>query len=276
MTDISSDYQYGYSSRELKRLGEQYLVWSKENLSFLKKAGFSKNQTIVDLGCGPGFTTLDLARIVGPEGKVIAVDRDGERSLSLLEEQARTAGLTNIETHTCDLLEFKLPPQSVDGIYGRWVLMYIPEDSVKDIVARAVSWLRPGGVCALAEFCNFLHIHIHPPSKYLRDVAKALMKNVIDKRGCNPEIGILLPQYLEEAGLNTEISVVTKVVKSTSPDWIWPDRLFRDIMPDLVKKEYLADITMKGFLQDWEKCSNNPQSIFFGSPVMETIGRQKK
>ena len=102
----------------------------------LKRAGFSRNQTIIDLGCGPGFTTLDLADIVGPYGKVIAVDRDGEFSLPLLEEQARVAGHTNIEIHACELAELEIPPESVDGIYGRWVLMYLPEDSVKDLVGR--------------------------------------------------------------------------------------------------------------------------------------------
>jgi len=275
MTDIPrDDYQYGYSSRELKRLGEQYLVWSKENLSFLKRAGFSRNQTIVDLGCGPGFTTLDLAGVVGPYGKVIALDRDDEHSLPLLEEQARTAGLTNIEIHACELAEIELAPESVDGIYGRWVLMYLPEDSVKDLVGRMVSWLRPGGVIALAEFCNFLNIHIHPPTEYLMDVAKALMRNVSGERGCNPEIGTLLPRLIQKAGLKTEINVVTKVVQSGTAEWIWPDELFTDVMPDLVKKGFLSKASMEGFLQDWEKHSNNPEAIFFGSPVMETIGRR--
>jgi ubiquinone/menaquinone biosynthesis C-methylase UbiE len=274
MTDISSNnYQHGYSSRELKRLGEQYQVWSKENLSFLKRAGFTTNQTVVDLGCGPGFTTLDLARIVGSGGKVIAVDRDGEYSLPLLEEQARTAGLTNIEIHACELAELELSPESVDGIYGRWVLMYLPEDHVKDIIFRMVSWLRPGGVCALAEFCNFLNIQIHPPTQYLMDVAKALMRNVSDERGCNPEIGTMLPCLIRKAGLKTEINVVTKVVQSGTAEWIWPDRLFRDVMPDLVGKGFLSKVAMEGFLQDWEKRSNNPEALFFGSPVMETIGR---
>jgi len=269
------DYQYGYSARELKRLGEQYLVWSEENLSFLKRAGFSRNQTIVDLGCGPGFTTIDLAGAVGPYGKVIAVDRDDEFSLPLLEKQARAAGHINIEIHACELAELELPPESVDGIYGRWVLMYLPEDSVKDLVGRMVSWLRPGGVCALVEFCNFLNIHIHPPSEYLMDVAKALMRNVSDERGCNPEIGTLLPGLIKKAGLQTEINVVTKVVQSGTAEWIWPDKLFRDIMPDLVEKGFLSKAAMEGFLQDWEKRSNDPGTIFFGSPVMETIGRRE-
>lgn len=276
MTDISgNDYQYGYSSRELKRLGEQYLVWSKENLSFLQRADFSRNQTILDLGCGPGFTTLELARIAGSGGKVIAVDKDGDKSLPLLEEQARIAGLTNIEIRACDLAELELSPSSLGGIYGRWVLMYIPEDRVKDLVVRMASWLRPGGVCALAEFCNFLNIYIHPPSEYLMDVAKALMRNVSDERGCNPEIGTLLPRLMQKAGLKTEINVVTKVVQSGTAEWVWPDKLFRDVMPDLVGKGFLSKAAMEGFLQDWEKRSNNPEAIFFGSPVMETIGRRE-
>ena len=61
--------------------------------------------TLVDLGCGPGHTTVALAQLVGPEGQVIAVDRDGERSLPLLKERAVAAGFSNIETPACNCLK---------------------------------------------------------------------------------------------------------------------------------------------------------------------------
>ena len=132
----------------------------------------------MDIGCGPGYTTLDLARVVGPKGRVIGVDLDGERSLPMLKAKAATAGLSNIETRTCELETFDLPEESVDGVYGRWVLMYLPETTVKALIDRMAKWLRPGGACALSEFCNYRHIHIHPPSVHLPAVAEALIRAV--------------------------------------------------------------------------------------------------
>ena len=55
--------------------------------------------TVVDLGCGPGYYTLPLARMVGDEGRVIAVDVQQEM-LSTLRERAEEAGLANrIQPH---------------------------------------------------------------------------------------------------------------------------------------------------------------------------------
>jgi ubiquinone/menaquinone biosynthesis C-methylase UbiE len=174
----ASQYRFGYRHEEIERLRYQHHVWAKENHQLISRAGFSTGETVVDLGCGPGYTTLDLAQIVGPEGKVIAVDRDEERSLQLLKAQAGAAGLYNIETRAADLETFDLQKESVDGVYGRWVLMYLPEAAVKPLIGRIANWLRPGGVCALAEFCNYRHIHIHPKSKYVCEIAAALFRAV--------------------------------------------------------------------------------------------------
>jgi ubiquinone/menaquinone biosynthesis C-methylase UbiE len=271
---VNGKYRFGYSREEMERLENQHHVWAEENRRFVTRAGFGEGATVVDLGCGPGFTTMDLARAVGPEGRVIAVDRDGERSLPLLEERAGASGFTNIETRATELESLNLPEASVDGVYGRWVLMYLPERSAEALVASVARWLRPGGVCALAEFCNYRHIHIHPPSVHLPAIADALMRAVRGTRGCNPEIGNALPGLLNRAGLEVTINVVTKAVRATTPEWSWPDALFREHVQGLVDEGYLARDTQDAFFADWNKRSREPDAVFFASPVMEVVGRR--
>jgi len=273
-TNETDEYRFGYTHKEIERLRYQHQVWAKENQRFLSLAGFNKGATLVDLGCGPGYTTLDLAQIVGPAGKVIAVDRDGERSLPLLKVQAEAVGLFNIETRATSLETFDLQEGSVDGVYGRWVLMYLPEVMVKSLISRMVKWLRPGGVCALAEFCNYRHIHIHPKSQCLPEIAEALIRAVTGERGCNPEIGNHLPGLLSAAGLDVEINVTVKAVRATTPEWLWPDALFRNHLPALVQEGFLASNIYDDFLAEWEVRSKDPDAIFFGSPMMEVIGRR--
>lgn len=269
----TDEYRFGYTHEELERLRYQHHVWAKENQQFISRAGFSKGATLVDLGCGPGYTTIDLAQIVGPGGKVIAVDRDGERSLPLLNAQAEDIGLFNIETRAANLEVFDLQEGCADGVYGRWVLMYLPEKTVKSLIDRMTKWLRPGGVCALTEICNYRHIHIHPKSKYLPEIAETLIQAVTGKRACNPEIGNDLPGLLHSAGLDVEINVIAKAVRATTPEWLWPDALFRNHLPALVKEGYLAQSVFDDFLAEWEARSKEPDAIFFGSPMMEVVGR---
>jgi ubiquinone/menaquinone biosynthesis C-methylase UbiE len=273
-TDKTDEYRFGYTHEEMERLEYQHHVWAEENQRFISRAGFSTGATLVDLGCGPGYTTLDLAHIVGSEGKVIAVDRDGECSLPLLKAQAEAAGFFNIETRAADLETFDLQEGSVDGVYGRWVLMCLPEATVKPLISRIAKWLRPGGVCAFTEFCNFRHIHIHPKSKYLPQIAEALIQAVTGERGCNPEIGNDLPGLLCSTGLDVEIKVTTKAIRATTQEWRWPDALFRNHLPALVKEGFLAHSVFDNFLAEWEARSKEPGAIFFGSPMMEVIGRR--
>ncbi|MEJ2638467.1 MAG: methyltransferase domain-containing protein [Desulfosarcinaceae bacterium] len=273
-TDRTNRYRFGYSRKEMERLGNQHHIWAEENRRLLARTGFGAGATLVDLGCGPGYTTIELANLVGPEGRIIAVDRDSEGSLPLLKERSAAAGLLNIETIAADLETFDLPDSSVDGVYGRWVLMYLPERSVASTIARVARWLRPGGVCTLAEFCNFRHIHIHPPCVHLPLVAEALFQAVQGSRGCNPEIGSRVPGLLHSAGLRVELNVVTKTVRATTPEWHWPDALFRDHLQGLVAEGYLNRGVLDAFFMEWEQRSLDPEALFFGSPLMEAIGRR--
>ena len=63
----------------------------------LVTTGVQANQACLDFGCGHGNYAIPLARLVGPAGKVYALDKD-ERALERLGERARAAGLANIET----------------------------------------------------------------------------------------------------------------------------------------------------------------------------------
>jgi len=58
--------------------------------------------TVVEPGCGFGFVSLELARLVGEEGKVVSVDLE-PRAVERLEKRARKAGLTGrMELRSCE------------------------------------------------------------------------------------------------------------------------------------------------------------------------------
>ena len=63
------DYVLGTHDEEIARLGLQHRVWRPRVLDAWRRAGFTLGQTILDVGCGPGHATLDLAEIVGPRGR---------------------------------------------------------------------------------------------------------------------------------------------------------------------------------------------------------------
>ncbi|HWV95082.1 MAG TPA: hypothetical protein VNZ24_12220, partial [Vicinamibacterales bacterium] len=70
---MSTDYFIGVNDAEVDRLRSQHEAWRPETDLLWHEAGFASCRSILDLGCGPGFTSMDLARVVGPTGEICAV-----------------------------------------------------------------------------------------------------------------------------------------------------------------------------------------------------------
>src|SRR3989449_548005 len=85
------DYLLGTHDEELARLALQHRVWRPRALDAWRRAGFTVGQTLIDVGCGPCYASLDLAEMVGPSGRIVAIDRS-RRFLDALEAARRGRG----------------------------------------------------------------------------------------------------------------------------------------------------------------------------------------
>jgi len=105
-------------------------------------------QTAIDIGCGMGYFTLGLARIVGPEGRVLAVDLQ-EKMLRRVKKRAERAGLlSRIEPHQCGPDSLGINVQA-DFIIAFWM---VHEVNRRDAFLREVhDLLKPGARFLVAE-----------------------------------------------------------------------------------------------------------------------------
>jgi ubiquinone/menaquinone biosynthesis C-methylase UbiE len=77
---------------------------------------------VADLGCGSGYYTLALAELVGPEGKVYAVDLDN-KCIKALEKKADKSGYHNIEAHASSASDVSfIKDRSVDFVLANGLL----------------------------------------------------------------------------------------------------------------------------------------------------------
>src|ERR1043166_2067436 len=93
--NAEQEYVLGTHPDELVRLGFQHQLWARYAADAWERAGFGPGKRLLDVGCGPGYASFDLAARVGTRGQVRAIDIS-ERFITHLRCQARVRGQTNI------------------------------------------------------------------------------------------------------------------------------------------------------------------------------------
>ena len=87
----SNEYVLGVTREEYERLGLQHSLWRSRAIRLWQRAGLPKKSTrplkMLDCGCGPGFTTFELAEYLGPRARVLGLDM-AEKYLRALETRA--------------------------------------------------------------------------------------------------------------------------------------------------------------------------------------------
>ena len=72
------------------------IKWERENgIKLLKKVGIRPGHTVLDFGCGGGNYSILAAKIVGDEGKIVALDKNSEKLAELAERMIKE-GLDNV------------------------------------------------------------------------------------------------------------------------------------------------------------------------------------
>jgi ubiquinone/menaquinone biosynthesis C-methylase UbiE len=116
----------------------------------------SPGQTAMDLGCGPGVFTLELARLVGPRGCVIAVDMQPQM-LDHTRSRAAEKGLdARLQLHQCsaETIGLDVKTVQVDFALAFYMIHEVPEPD--HFLSEVYGLLKPGGWFLVVE--PLLHV----------------------------------------------------------------------------------------------------------------------
>ncbi len=147
-----------YQGREIAQvMGHEGADWldrpereAEEAPSLLiKSLGLKPGMVVVDIGAGSGYLTFPMAKLVGPKGKVLAVDIQPEM-LTIIQNKAKAQGIKNVGLVLGDTADPKLPANSCD--LQLLVDVYHELDQPYEMTIAMKKALKPGGRLVLVEY----------------------------------------------------------------------------------------------------------------------------
>jgi len=225
-TPSSAPYVLGTTDAEHERLQRQAGCLAPFTERLFRDAGITAGERVLDVGSGVGDVALLAARLVGPTGEVVGMDRDGV-ALAKARTRAAAAGLSNIRFVEADIAT-SLSGAQFDAVVGRLILQFFP-DPVAALRSLVVA-VRPGGVVVFQEsnWASFLAQSAHLP---LRSLCGSLIFDAFRRSGARTDMDLALFRGFQEVGLPPpELRLETPIGWDLETRR-WVDDLFRSVHP---------------------------------------------
>ncbi|MCA3005987.1 MAG: methyltransferase domain-containing protein [Planctomycetaceae bacterium] len=272
-------YVLGTGDDELGRLGLQHRLWSDAAHEAWKLARIGPGQHVLDVGCGPGYASFDLAQLVTSTGSVLGVD-ESPAFISWLTSQADARGLPQLSGLVADahhLASAVARPAAFDAAYIRWVLCFVKNPA--RVIHDTASLLRPGGRLVIHDYFNYTSMTM-APRRASHDAAVAATARSWRERGGDPDVMARVPAMLAEAGLNlTHLAIHQRHARgnpSGPPEamFAWPDVWWRTYAPKLVAMGYLAQADCDQLLRDLDAVRTSATDFIVVPPVYQIIAEK--
>ena len=200
------------------------VMWPS-TLNLLQRAGLRVGMRCLDIGCGGGDVSCELARFVAPSGSVVGMDIDDVK-IGIAREEAAALDIPNLEFRACNLSETE-PEAEFDFVYARFLLTHLTDPDA--MLAKIRSALFPGGTLVVADI-DFRGYFSYPESPALARYV-ALYTEAVKRRGGDPNIGPRLPALLaangfkniqasvaQPAGLDGEVKLISPLTMENISD----------------------------------------------------------
>lgn len=94
--------------------------------ALMARAALGESERVIDVGCGAGSTSIDIARRVGASGSVLGLDIS-QALVDAANARALKADVPNLQFHCADAATFQLEGPRFDRLFSRFGLMFFPQ-----------------------------------------------------------------------------------------------------------------------------------------------------
>ncbi len=252
-----------------KRLEVLARVMWPTTARLLTEAGLAPGMTCLDLGCGGGDVTLQLARLVGPRGQVIGLDMD-EVKLDLARRTATQLGLANVQFRKQTVQDW-VEESQYDCIYCRFLLTHLadPLHTLRQMLRAA----RPNGV-AVVEDIDAGSSFSYPQCAGF-DTLLRLYRAAVARQGADADIGPKLYGMLLDAGWqDVKVNVIQPTFASGEGKQI-PLLTLTSIIDRLLAEKLATEAELQSILADLTRFTDDPRTLLSLPRVFQVWGRRE-
>ena len=228
--------------------------------------------SLLDVGCGPGTITADLALLVAP-GNVVGIDASPE-VVAQASESVAGAALENLRFEVADLFALDYPDASFDVIHLHQVLQHLADPVGALMALRRV--LTPRGVLAARD--SDYSAFVWAPADPLLDRWMELYLAVTARNGHDARIGPRLMGHALEAGFGSVVvsSSTWTYADPEAREWwggLWADRVRYSRFAEQAVAYGLSDAAeLESIAAAWLRWASAPDAVFV-VPHVEILAR---
>ena len=271
MNRTEQDYVLGTHDAEIERLQLQHGVWRQHVRDCWQRAGLAPGMHVVDIGCGPGFASADLAEVVGEHGRVTGIERS-ERFIAYATRHCRMRGAENVNMVMADVMEEDLPVTDADAVWCRWLAIFVSDPAL--LVRKMAGMLKPGGKLIFHEYVHYETYQSVPPSARIEEFIAHVMRSWRDFGG-EPNVARYLPAHLAAAGCRVrETRPISFSAQPHQPVWQWPAS-FIDVNLQRLLDLGLVDVDWVAAVKDdMQRLEADPNALLITPMVLEIIAEK--
>lgn len=236
--------------------------------ALLDRAGLAPGMRCIDLGCGGGEVTLEIARLVAPGGSATGVDMDGVK-LDLAHQAAARRGLGNVEFRRLNLDDWD-EPGAYDAVYCRFVLQHLSQPV--GLLRRMWAGVRPGGVL-IVEDADFDGWCCHPANEGFDFFLRAY-RQVIQRRGGDDAMGRKLYGCLLAAGIPDPRVAVVQPVSTEGEGKTLPWSTLEATAEAIVSEQVASADEVTAALRSLQQFTADPRTLISGPRVFQLWSRR--
>src|SRR4051794_4442351 len=257
----------GLAGRErLRVLGR---VMRPTTLPLLERAGVAAGMRCLDVGCGGGDVTFDLASLVGLTGAAVGVDVDATK-IALARADAEQVGVTNVEFRVGDLTE-GLGTEEYDAIYVRFVLTHLRDPAAGVEVMRRA--LRPGGRL-IVEDIDFRGSFCEPECASFERYEE-IYEESARRNGGDPWIGLRLPALLVAAGFARVQPHVVQPADLEGESKLMPALTLENIQAIAVRHGVATEEELDQLVDELYELARDPHTYVANPRIVQVVGEKR-